>query len=496
MTEERTFGTAFLHAFIGRVPARRSTTTSRSWWSDFLAAFVGETPQARDDRQVSREPVREAPASEGVASDTVADYGRGAARSLPRQGHRDELERVSPREFSVPGPREMVNRPRVRLALDNPAGVTGSCPVLLVSAPAGFGKTVAVADWVRSTPGVPTAWLSLDGSDRDDARWWRSVLGALSACPQVPPDSRLHHLQPTSAEGHGPEGDAFLAAVLDALDDLPDPVRLVLDDVQEIVGHPAERALRALVRHPIRGLTLVLCSRFDPPIGLDRLRLEGRLGEVRVDRLAFTAEETASLFEQTSVDLTAEEISTLVDRTDGWAAALRLVARSLQTSPDPPAAVRDSAGDDRSVADYVVDEVLSKLADPELRIVEAACACSPISVDLAIALTGDEDAAEVLERLEATTGMVTAVDRRREQFHTHELLRSHVVARLRRTRWQDLRVLYQRAAAWYEGRDDAAALRYSALAGDVTETEALLRAHAIELLVLDAFDALAEPSRR
>ncbi len=392
-------------------------------------------------------------------------------------------------------PHEMVDRPRVRRALEDPATATGSCPVLLVSAPAGHGKTVAVADWVRSTPAAPTAWLSLDVSDRAEGRWWQSVTGALCACPQVPADSRLHDLHSTSVEGHAGEGDAFLAVVLDALDDLPDPVRLVLDDVHEIVGHPAERALRALVRYPIRGLTLVLCSRFDPPVGLDRLRLDGRLGEVRVDRLAFTTADTAELFAQASVDLDTEQISTLVDRTEGWAAALRLVARSLRTSPDPASVVRDFAGDDRSVADYVVDEVLSKLAAPERRLVEAASACSPISVELAVALTGDADAAEALERVEATTNMVTAIDRRREQFHTHELLRSHVVARLRRTRWQELRELYQRAAAWYEGRDAAAALHYSALAGNVMGTEALLRAHAIELVARGMFDALSEPDR-
>ena len=186
---------------------------------------------------------------------------------------------------------------------------------------------------------------------------------------------------------------------------------------------------------------------------------------MRVDRLAFTIADTAQLFEQASIDLTPEQIGSLVERTEGWVAALRLVARSLQSSPDPAAVVQDFAGDDRSVADYVVDEVLSKLDDRERRLVEAASACSPISVELAAVLTGDPEAAEVLEHVEASTSMVTAIDRRREQFHTHELLRSHVVARLRRTRWQDLRDLYQRAAAWYEAQDDPdAALHHSALA--------------------------------
>jgi LuxR family transcriptional regulator, maltose regulon positive regulatory protein len=399
-----------------------------------------------------------------------------------------------------PTPPEIVERPRVREALGDPWDATGDCPpVVLVSAPAGHGKTVAVADWVRATPEIPTAWLSLDAWDRDEGRWWLSVITALCACPQIPADSALRRLTSPASEGHFPDGSdgtPFLATVLDALDDLPQPIRLVLDDVHEIVGHPAEQGLRDLVRYPVRGVGLVLCSRFDPPIGIDRLRLSGRLREVRVDALAFTTGDAARLFEQMSVDLAPDQVRSLVERTEGWVAALRLVASSLQTSPDPASAVQDFAGDDRSVADYVVDEVLSKLDDRERRCLEAASACSPISVDLAVALTGDQDAAEALEHVEATTGMVTAVDRRREQFRTHELLRSHVLARLRRTRWLHLRDLYRTASEWYDDQNDsAAALHYSALAGDVAGTEALVRTRAIELLARGALDTLEEPDR-
>jgi LuxR family maltose regulon positive regulatory protein len=159
-------------------------------------------------------------------------------------------------------------------------------------------------------------------------------------------------------------------------------VRLVLDDVHEIVGHPAQRALRALVRHPVPGLTVVLCSRFDPPIGLDRLRLEGRLGELRVDKLAFSVTDVARLFDLASLPLSPEQAVTLVDRTEGWVAALRLIALSLQNASDRSSVLADFDGDDRAVADYLVDEVLSKLDVRERRAIEVTCACSPIAVDL------------------------------------------------------------------------------------------------------------------
>ena len=389
-------------------------------------------------------------------------------------------------------PPQFVERDQVRAALEDqgaPAGDTGR--VVLVSAPTGHGKTAAVTDWAHATPDEPTAWVSLDESDRDEVPWWRSVLDALTASPAVPEDSALHRLRLPSPSGEPWAREGFVATVLEALETQPTPIRLVLDDVHEIVGHPAEAALRALVRHPVRGLTLVLCSRVDPPIGLDRLRLEGRLGELRVDTLAFSVEDTARLFELASLPLSLEQAGALVERTEGWIAALRLLALSLAKASDPSSVVADFAGDDRSVADYLTDEVLAKLDQRERRVLEATCVCSPIAVDLACALTGDLGATEVLERLEATAALVRATDRRGDHYQAHELLRSHVLARLRRTDRDRLLDVYRRASAWFEARDDAAqALRYAALAGDVTATEGLLRTRAVDLLGAGAFASL------
>ena len=391
----------------------------------------------------------------------------------------------------VPGrPPHFVERDDVRSALDEQSASSGAGRVVLVSAPTGHGKTAAVADWIHASTDVPTAWVSLDESDRDEVPWWRSMLGALQESPGVPADSALHRLRWPPGEGSWAR-EAFVAEMLEALDDLPAPVRLVLDDVNEIVGHPALKALRALVRHPVRGLTLVLCSRVDPPIGLDRLRLDGRLGGLRVDKLAFSVSDAERLFALTSVDLSREQVVKLVDRTEGWVGALHLVALSLQSAPDRSTMVADFAGDDRSVADYLVDEVLSTLDDRELRVIEATCACSPIAADLACALTDDPAATEVLERLEATMALVRAVDRRGEYYEAHELLRSHVLARLRRTGGDHLSGGYRRASAWFDSRHDGAeAVRFAVLAGDVTGTEGLLRTQALELLAAGSVASL------
>lgn len=403
------------------------------------------------------------------------------------------MRRVRHAKLEVPDrPPRFVERGEVRAALDAAAEPGGRGRVVLVSAPAGHGKTAALADWVRAG-GPPTAWLSLDHADRDEHRWWSSVLGALLACPAVPSDSAL---QGVAALSNGQETDApegFLLSLVEALEELPEPIRLVIDDVHEIVGHRAHRGLRDLVRHPVLGLTVVLSSRFDPPIGLDRLRLDGRLGEVRADRLAFGVEDAIRFFEAAAVPLTADDAATLVERTEGWIAALRLVALSLQNTAETSAAVADFAGDDRAVADYLVDEVLSTLDDRERRVLEAACLCPSVSVHLARALTGGDEVAEVLDRLETTTGMVTAVDRRRVQYHAHELLRSHVLARLRRSHPERLRTMHQRAAVWFEAHDEPAeAVRFAAAAGDVAGTTSLIRARGGELVAAGRFVELGE----
>ena len=363
--------------------------------------------------------------------------------------------------------------------------------MVLVSAPTGHGKTAAVADWVRATPEVATSWVSLDESERDEIAWWRSVLAALRARDGVPEDSALHRLEFAFPDRGSWVREAFVATLLEALEELPGPGRLVLDDAHEIVGHPAERALRALVRSAVPGLTIVVCSRFDPPIGLDRLRLQGRLGELRVDRLAFTLADATRLFEHASLGLSPGQTLTLVERTEGWVAALCLVALSLQSEPDPSSAVADFAGDDRSVADYVVDEVLAKLDERERRVVEACSALSPVPVELVGVLTGDDGVAAVLEHLEVVTGMVRATDRHGERYQAHELLRSHVLARLRRGGGDRLRGMYQRASTWFDAHDDAAsAVQFAVLAGDVPGVETLLRARAVELLADGGFASL------
>jgi len=386
-----------------------------------------------------------------------------------------------------PRPPRFIDRPGLREHLDEQSRPPERGRVILVSAPVGHGKTAAVADWVAARSEVPTAWATLDASDREEATWWATVLGALEALPADGGRDR---------RGGAGSSTALAATVLDVLEGLEQHVHLVLDDVHEIVGHPAFDGLVELLRHPLPQVTVLLCSRLDPPLGLDRLRLHGRLGQMRVDELTFSDEDAARLFRREALDLSDDQVATLVDRTEGWVAALRLVALSLRDARDPAEFVDEFAGDDRSVADYLVGEVLSRVGDDELEVLQAASVASPLPQGLAVALSGREDAVEILDRLEATTAMVTATDRRREYYRTHELLRSHVLARLRRRRPARLVELHRRAATWYDAQGEhLEALRCAGAAGDVETVAALLRARAVELVGRGEFSALAASGR-
>ena len=193
-------------------------------------------------------------------------------------------------------PPEFVLRAALRADLD--AG--SSADTALVCAPAGYGKTVVLADWAQASTECDTGWVSLDRDDNDPRRLWASVVATLAACPSVPPTSRLHApwmWQP----GAEPE---FLAELTDAVQSLARLIRLILDDVHELVDPVALHSLQTLHAEPPTGLQLVLSSRLDPPLSVPRLRLEGRLGELRADRLRFSPADAATLLERSGLRLT------------------------------------------------------------------------------------------------------------------------------------------------------------------------------------------------
>lgn len=348
--------------------------------------------------------------------------------------------------------------------------------VTLLSAPAGFGKTQLLVEWVTARP-EPVAWLTLDG-DEDDGRFWAGVLAAIGTC--APPGSAVHRLEVPAA----PSGDADLhAALAAAVDALPEPILLVLDDVHQLTSAAALHGLAALVRDRSPGMRLVLSGRIDPPLPVARLRMDGELCEVRAAALRFRLSEAEAKLAAEEVDLLPAQVRLLVAQTEGWAAGLRLAAISLGETDDPDRFLADLAGNGRAVSDYLVGEVLSGLAPDVLDVLRAVSTCDRVSAELAAELSGRPEAGEVLDALERRTALVLSGGAGRTWYRIEPLLRAHLRADLQRSR-PDLAVtLHDRAATWFAARrQPERALDHARLGGDPDRLVALLRRTAITLL--------------
>ena len=383
-------------------------------------------------------------------------------------------------KFSVPAePTGTVARARLLDALD--AGVRG--PVTLLAAPAGTGKTALVSAWVAAgrAPGQ-VAWLSLDRGDADRHGFWRALLQALTGAGA---GERLGSL--TSP---GTRGESVVAALDDAFPDPEERFILVLDDFQE-VGDDVQEDIERMLRFPPAGLALVILSRADPAIGVGRLRLNGALTELRAEDLAFTREEAARLLEGLGVQLAPEDVTTLWQRTEGWAAGLRLAALTLHAHPHPARFVEQFAGTDATVSDYLISEVLARQPPDVREFLLRTSIADVLTADLAVALTGDSDARRALTRLEHSGVLLSPLDETGTWLRYHPLFAELLRAELQAELPGEVDGLHRRAAEWFAGQGDLlAALRHAAAGGAWDLAAALTSEHWVQLLIRGEMEAL------
>ena len=250
--------------------------------------------------------------------------------------------------------RSLVTRPRLSGRLSRGSDAR----LILISAPAGFGKTTLLTAWLAAmdTETRSVAWLSLDESDRQPATFWTYVITALqTAVPGIGADAL------TLLQSAQPPIETILAAVLNELAATPNAIDLVLDDYHLVDGPDLRAGMVFLLEHLPPHVHLVISSRADPLLPLARLRARGELVEVRAADLRFTPEEVAAyLNDVIGLDLTAQDIDALEGRTEGWIAALQLAALSMQGRTDIGAFIAGFAGDDRYIVDYLVEDVLQR----------------------------------------------------------------------------------------------------------------------------------------
>ena len=365
-------------------------------------------------------------------------------------------------------PSRLVDRTRLGAVLDE--ADTGEVPLVLVSAPAGSGKSTLVAGWAAAHRGA-LAWLQLEESDADPARFWVSVTAAIG---QTNPEIAAH-LDPLVAGSLG-AGQVVVPALVNEIESLTQRLIVVLDDYHLIDESEVHRGMERLVDLCPPKLTVVLITRVDPPFRLGRMRVRGRVREIRGGDLRFEVAEAAALLGSAGERIDGEQLANLCERAEGWAAGLVLAGLSLERTDDADRFVRTFRGDDQLVASYLTDELLAVLdADERRRMVEAAV-LHRLSGPLLDAVTGSHDGARWLDELAARNQLVIRLDNVGEWYRYHHLFRDMLLLEAQRSIPDQLPDLHRRAAAWFETSGyPAAAVDHLLAAGDRDQAMHLMR---------------------
>jgi LuxR family maltose regulon positive regulatory protein len=348
-----------------------------------------------------------------------------------------------------------------------------SARVTVLSAPAGSGKTVLLRSWIsQAALGERVAWVSAPRDERDPQQFWLSVLGALRQTARGAALVRELTAAPDL------DGWAIVERLLKDLAPLDERVWLVVDDVHELGSGDLLQQLELLVLRAPPELRFVLATRRDRPLGLHRLRLEGELTEIRSAELRFSVAEAQALFQAAGVRLSDVALGLLHERTEGWAAGLRLAALSLAGHPDPERFAAEFSGSERTVAEYLLAEVLERQPEEVRRLLLRTSVLERVSGPLADALTKATGGEQVLLELEAANAFVVPADPARTWFRYHQMFADLLQLELRRTAPGAVTALHRAAAQWFTGHAyPVEAVRHAQAAGDWVLAARLLADH-------------------
>ncbi|MFC2023777.1 LuxR C-terminal-related transcriptional regulator [Chloroflexota bacterium] len=370
---------------------------------------------------------------------------------------------------------ELVPRPRLIERLNERM----SRKLTLVSAPAGFGKTTLLAEWVAGCE-RPVAWVSLDKDDNDPARFWAHLIAALQTIHAGVGDAALAPLQ----SPRPPSIETLLTGLINELTQVPKPFALVLDDLQVIAAPQVHEALTFLLDHLPPQMHLALSTRADPPWPLARRRARREMTEIRIDELRFTSGEAAEFLNKAmKLDLSSEDVARLEERTEGWIVGLQMAALSMQGRSDLSGFISAFTGTHRFVLDYLVEEVLDTQANDIQDFLLGTSILERMSPPLCDAVTGREDSQAILCRLEQTNLFLVPLDDERRWYRFHHLFADLLRSRLEQTRPDQVFALYHRASQWCEGNGlIAEAVAYALAAGDIERVAHLVAGNALSLI--------------
>jgi len=349
--------------------------------------------------------------------------------------------------------------------------------LVLIAAPAGFGKTTLVANWLASTmEDRPFAWVSLDPGDDDPGRLWTHVVHSLQrACPELDGKKIERALQvqiPDIAE-------AALPILVNELASLSGAVVLVLDDYHLIKEPSCHDQTAFLLLHLPPSAEIVLITRADPPLPVARLRAAGEMVEIRMRELRFTLAEAAVLVRNVSnAELSEPDVAVLLERTEGWPAGLYLAALSLRDHPSPSAFIRQFTGDNRFIVDFLTEEVLSRQPSEIRQFLARTSILGRFCAPLCDAVAGSANAAEIIDVLERENLFVVPLDDKRQWYRYHQLFAQVLRSQLARTEPDIVPTLHERASAWHllSGSTDEA-IDHALAAGNVAGAINLIARH-------------------
>lgn len=364
---------------------------------------------------------------------STVDDTTDAARTLPLLQTKLFVPRSSP---------GIIPRPRIFERLDE--GIRRK--LILASAPAGSGKTTLVSEWIALRD-IPTAWISLDGTDNDPVRFWSYVTTALG---RIAP--HLGESVPALLRASSPIGiEGILTELINDLSLIETQILLVLDDYHVISNDAIHRGVAFLLEHLPPSLRLAITSRIDPPLPLGRLRAGGQLTEIRADDLRFTLPEaTAFLKDVMELNLTPDEVMALEQKTEGWVAGIQLAALSMQGRKNPGSFIEAFTGSHRYVVDYLTEEVLRNLPERLRTFLLNTSVLDRLTSSLCDAVTDRQDAAEMLRRVEEMNLFIIPLDEHRHWYRYHNLLADVLRHRLEQTQPEVIGELHRRASGWYE----------------------------------------------
>src|SRR4030081_3221475 len=386
------------------------------------------------------------------------DHG-ASMTSLATMKHKPRMGQPISREVSV-AVRGLLDREELLQRLDR--AVTKR--VTIISAPPGSGKTSLLRAWTdRSRNLRSVAFVSVDRDQRDAQRFWRAVLNAIRG----------------STDSIGAlDADQLVERIVSEVAAQVGSLVLVIDDLHELSSAEALAQLEHLLAILPSSAHVVLSSRRDPPIRLHQLRLAGEVAEIRAADLRFSERETRELLSASGVSLTDAGAAALYQRTEGWAAGLRLAAISLSGHPDPQRFVAEFSGTDRAIGEYLIAEMLERQPSEVQGMLVRTSLVDRMNGELADLLAGRSGSERMLLQLEDANAFVVSLDARRTWFRYHQLLADFLRLELRRTLGDEIPDLHRRAARWFADNGEVVeAVRHMLAAGDWPDAARLVADH-------------------